>query len=627
MINDLPRKTLNVDRSNLLPLYTLKEHDDVILKLALFKNSVSFDITGQTIRLGAKTSAGLKEQNEGFTIDKSNLDIVLKNSILSRGLVELDLQFIDANGQMTTASFFISVGAKVLNDNAVEASNEFDTFKKTVEEIQGDYQGLRTIMIDENNAANLQDQVNQVTASLEQIVPINIDKYSTKIIPSVNSYEVDVDLLNNEINTKATPVLNLSQKNYVLSKPLILKSRTSIFSYGAIPFFDTENKESISNTVISSSVVMDNLIIGENIEGVYISGVTIDGCQKVTNGIKLTNSKCITIENSLITHCVNGLIGDIGQLYQLDKVTIKYNSGYGMKLNQVNDSNMDMVYFTGNVTALEMTDCGTWSIIATKFEWNRGYGIRHIISTLNNADSIKIINCTFHQNNMSGIRADKMTLWGITNNYFNGNGNANINNEGENCHIYCNGGGSVNIISNSFQLGLQDEGQGGKVDTVPYIGLKLSGTYNNTQIIGNKLNNSATNLVYEFTSATFKNSTIQINSFIKMYDLNGNLIFDTTSYAKPNKTTSSTRPTLTGSDNGLIFYETDTDSYIKWDGVAFRPFDIKIGGTLPIPSSALRGKEYVVFGQNSNPDKKYICLWTGSSYKWYEVGLTVTTLP
>jgi lysophospholipase L1-like esterase len=168
MINDLPRKTLNVDRSNLLPLYTLKEHDDVILKLALFKNSVSFDITGQTIRLGAKTSAGLKEQNEGFTIDKSNLDIVLKNSILSQGLVELDLQFIDANGQMTTASFFISVGAKVLNDNAVEASNEFDTFKKTVEEIQGDYQGLRTIMIDENNAANLQDQVNQVTASLEQ---------------------------------------------------------------------------------------------------------------------------------------------------------------------------------------------------------------------------------------------------------------------------------------------------------------------------------------------------------------------------------------------------------------------------------------------------------------------------
>lgn len=202
MINDLPRKTLNVDRSNLLPLYTLKEHDDVILKLALFKNSVSFDITGQTIRLGAKTSAGLKEQNEGFTIDKSNLDIVLKNSILSRGLVELDLQFIDANGQMTTASFFISVGAKVLNDNAVEASNEFDTFKKTVEEIQGDYQGLRTIMIDENNAANLQDQVNQVTASLEMITNIDFNKdvvlYTA--FNGINGTELDLYLSNDGYN-------------------------------------------------------------------------------------------------------------------------------------------------------------------------------------------------------------------------------------------------------------------------------------------------------------------------------------------------------------------------------------------------------------------------------------------
>ncbi|MDB7267191.1 hypothetical protein PM741_13080, partial [Enterococcus faecium] len=168
MKNNLPRKNLNVDKENLLPLWTLKEHDDVVLKLALFKNSVAFDITGQTIRLGAKTSVGLKEQNDGFTIDKNNLDIVLKNSILSQGVVELDLQLIDANGQMTTASFFILVGTKVLNDSAVEATNEFDTFTKTVEEIQGDYQGLRTIMLDENNAANLQNQINLANASLEQ---------------------------------------------------------------------------------------------------------------------------------------------------------------------------------------------------------------------------------------------------------------------------------------------------------------------------------------------------------------------------------------------------------------------------------------------------------------------------
>lgn len=183
MKNNLPRKNLNVDKENLLPLWTLKEHDDVVLKLALFKNSVAFDITGQTVRLGAKTSVGLKEQNDGFTIDKNNLDIVLKNSILSQGVVELDLQLIDANGQMTTASFFILVGTKVLNDSAVEATNEFNTFKKTVDQIEGDYKNLKTIMLDENNAANLQVQVNKVNESLEQKANSNIIYDSINIKP------------------------------------------------------------------------------------------------------------------------------------------------------------------------------------------------------------------------------------------------------------------------------------------------------------------------------------------------------------------------------------------------------------------------------------------------------------
>ncbi|GAA0825239.1 polysaccharide deacetylase family protein [Clostridium tertium] len=191
MKNNLPRKNLNVDKENLLPLWTLKEHDDVVLKLALFKNSVAFDITGQTIRLGAKTSVGLKEQNDGFTIDKNNLDIVLKNSILSQGVVELDLQLIDANGQMTTASFFILVGTKVLNDSAVEATNEFNTFKKTVDQIEGDYKNLKTIMLDENNAANLQVQVNKVNASLEQ--KVNKDIGMLKNLKRVPTITISMD--------------------------------------------------------------------------------------------------------------------------------------------------------------------------------------------------------------------------------------------------------------------------------------------------------------------------------------------------------------------------------------------------------------------------------------------------
>ena len=112
MINETLRKNINVDKENILPISTFKEGDNAILKLALFKNSTEFDITGQTVRLGAKTKSGLIEQIDGFTISKNNLDIILKNSILVPGKIEIDLEMKDSNGIMTTASFFIIVNQK-----------------------------------------------------------------------------------------------------------------------------------------------------------------------------------------------------------------------------------------------------------------------------------------------------------------------------------------------------------------------------------------------------------------------------------------------------------------------------------------------------------------------------------
>ena len=167
MINETLRKNINVDKENILPISTFKEGDNAILKLALFKNSTEFDITEQTVRLGAKTKGGLIEQIDGFTISKNNLDIKLKNSILVPGIIEIDLEMEDAKGTMTTASFFITVNQKVLNDEAVEATNEFDTFTKTVDKIESDYTGLRRIIIDENQATSLQDQINNINSSLD----------------------------------------------------------------------------------------------------------------------------------------------------------------------------------------------------------------------------------------------------------------------------------------------------------------------------------------------------------------------------------------------------------------------------------------------------------------------------
>ena len=119
MKNNVNRKNINVDKQNIIPLWNFKQEDDAILKLALYKGAIPFDITGQTIVLGAKRpNNSVVEQTDGFTINGNEIDIALKNNMLAvTGSVELDLHITDVNGKLTTASFFITVAKKGLGEN------------------------------------------------------------------------------------------------------------------------------------------------------------------------------------------------------------------------------------------------------------------------------------------------------------------------------------------------------------------------------------------------------------------------------------------------------------------------------------------------------------------------------
>lgn len=137
MLNKSIRKIINVDSPNLIPLYTFKQEDDGIFLLSLFKDSVPLDLTGQTVKLGIKRPNGTLvnlESIEGdnpFTIDNNNLDIKLKNSMLSvPGLCECDLELVDVNGKMTTASFYITVNKKIISDTNISATNEISILEK-----------------------------------------------------------------------------------------------------------------------------------------------------------------------------------------------------------------------------------------------------------------------------------------------------------------------------------------------------------------------------------------------------------------------------------------------------------------------------------------------------------------
>lgn len=165
MLNQSSRKIINVDSANLIPLYTFKQEDDAVLLLSLFKNSTPLDVTGQTVTLGIKRPNGTLvnlEDLEGdnpFTIDNNNLDIKIKNSVLAvPGLLECDLELVDVNGKMTTASFFITVNKKVVGDTNIKATNEIailDKIKLEEEEREAK-EGIR--------ATNESDRINSENA-------------------------------------------------------------------------------------------------------------------------------------------------------------------------------------------------------------------------------------------------------------------------------------------------------------------------------------------------------------------------------------------------------------------------------------------------------------------------------
>lgn len=238
MKNNVNRKNINVDKQNIIPLWNFKQEDDAILKLALYKGAIPFDITGQTIVLGAKRpNNSVVEQTDGFTISGNEIDIALKNNILAvNGLVELDLQITDVNGKLTTASFFITVAKKVLGENNLNASNDISAINQLVADLQAkteevnnaistiepkadklmndiksDYNSLQKIIIDENQAANLQGQITDLGSQLDTIMTFKKGQLNNN---TEGSLYLDSDIiLTNFSNNKN---LNLQSNNNII---------------------------------------------------------------------------------------------------------------------------------------------------------------------------------------------------------------------------------------------------------------------------------------------------------------------------------------------------------------------------------------------------------------------------
>lgn len=390
MKNESTRKVINVDKPNYVPLFEFKELDNAVIRLSLFKASVEFDITGQTVKLGAKTSKGLKEQSEGFTINKNNLDIDLKNSILVPGTVEIDLELKDASGTMTTASFFITVKSKVLNDKAVEGTNEFDTFTKTAAKIEEDYKGLRRIIIDENQAANLQDQVNQTNAQLETKAKKeevqNVQQQVNNLVLNGDGSQ-NLEVVQSRTDFKGNTFATLNDRNKNIERILNEKKSELIFSNweigNIIDGIDIENNKYIRTGIINIPVGT-KLYITPNTD-YYIKCIYYDESNTYVKTLpEKTVSQVITIEYQNVRFAIRKANYPVVSIN--DRYGVQILTDFDFNIEEYDNKNIfsyeNINLFNGNLTSGSLSSSG---VIVANSNWRTTdfikFSINDVINT------------------------------------------------------------------------------------------------------------------------------------------------------------------------------------------------------------------------------------------------------
>lgn len=122
MKNNVGSIRIDVDKVSYKPIATIKEQDDIILTLELYKNNVEFDVSTQSVSIAAKRGDKvIVEQNKNITVRNNTLTINFeKNFFKGNGVQEIDISLADYNGTMTTLSFFIKVVGKVNQGYTIE---------------------------------------------------------------------------------------------------------------------------------------------------------------------------------------------------------------------------------------------------------------------------------------------------------------------------------------------------------------------------------------------------------------------------------------------------------------------------------------------------------------------------
>lgn len=259
MRNNFKLYKLHVDKTSYTPIATVKEEDNVTLNLELFKDNVPLALTDQIITLsGLRSDKVIIEQTDGFSIDDNRLTINLKNNITAKnGIVYLELTLTDNLGSMTTLDFYLKVNRKIFGHESIMGSDNIASleqikqeFKETLNKYKNDYESLKRIILEENQAANLQNQINVIDEEKATKTEVEVERKRIDLLTKIENGQT-------EGNTELLDIrIGIDGEIYDTAGTSVRKQ------IGNISYNLYDSMQVLNNNIYKATI--NNLIIGEN---------------------------------------------------------------------------------------------------------------------------------------------------------------------------------------------------------------------------------------------------------------------------------------------------------------------------------------------------------------------------
>ena len=191
----MPRKILNFEldiyEKDIINKFKVKQFDDCTLNISLKDGEKDFNAQGSTGVLYLACDNEVFMQNNNIIVSDANVSVTLNRNLLSKsGCAYAELELSDEEGTISSLSFLLNIEGKIgegatipggiegfvetYNKLTSEMKKLIEESKKLIEEskttsenIKEDYKNLRKIIIDENNSANLQAQIDELRKIIE----------------------------------------------------------------------------------------------------------------------------------------------------------------------------------------------------------------------------------------------------------------------------------------------------------------------------------------------------------------------------------------------------------------------------------------------------------------------------